>query len=119
MNITNNLKLEPDNNQQGGFYGWICPKCGAVMSPYINYCVNCTKITEPSCSSNPYYGGWTYFTNSVKDNISNELNLTDKVQDSIEYTCGTCGRDTENCRYTDRCKTRKNSPIPSHWVPIK
>jgi len=24
--------------------GWICPKCGSVMSPYQNYCVNCTKF---------------------------------------------------------------------------
>lgn len=29
--------------------GWICPKCGAVMSPYQNYCINCTKI-DISCT---------------------------------------------------------------------
>lgn len=36
----------------GGMYGWICPKCGAVMSPFISFCPNCTKHNfEITCSS--------------------------------------------------------------------
>ena len=24
-------------------YGWVCPKCGSVMSPWTDVCPNCTK----------------------------------------------------------------------------
>lgn len=26
--------------------GWVCPKCGAVMSPEQRYCLNCSPIVE-------------------------------------------------------------------------
>lgn len=39
---TNSLVNEPDN-KPGGLYGWICPKCGAALSPFIDCCPNCTQ----------------------------------------------------------------------------
>lgn len=36
----------------GGMYGWICPKCGSVMSPFTSCCPNCTKHNfEITCST--------------------------------------------------------------------
>lgn len=32
-----------EKNNSSGLYGWICPKCGAVMSPFERCCVNCTQ----------------------------------------------------------------------------
>ena len=45
---------EPEEKPAGlfGVYGWICPKCGAVMSPYESYCPNCTKRNwEITCTT--------------------------------------------------------------------
>lgn len=32
--------------------GWVCPKCGAVMSPTTSCCVNCTGLYEVSIATN-------------------------------------------------------------------
>lgn len=40
------LNKEFADAPSGGLMGWICPKCGAVMSPYQSYCVKCSGNWE-------------------------------------------------------------------------
>ena len=52
----NTNKPEP---QTGGLLGWICPKCGAVMSPYQSYCIKCSGNWEFTYSTDtPIKNDW-------------------------------------------------------------
>ena len=42
----------PTKTSQGVVYGWICPKCGAVMSPYQEFCVKCSGSFDLTCIAN-------------------------------------------------------------------
>lgn len=39
----------------GAMMGWICPKCGAVMSPFQSYCVKCSGNWEFTWSTGAPY----------------------------------------------------------------
>lgn len=40
-----NLQVQYDNQTEHTLQclpsGWVCPKCGAVMAPHMNVCINC------------------------------------------------------------------------------
>jgi hypothetical protein len=52
----NKFLEENQSEPAGGLMGWICPKCGAVMSPYQSYCVKCSGNWEFTWSTGtPYH----------------------------------------------------------------
>jgi ribosomal protein L37AE/L43A len=60
-NKTAKVSTDSDLQGIGGLYGWICPKCGAVMSPYESFCPNCTQRNwEVTCTTG---------TNNIKSNF--------------------------------------------------
>lgn len=43
--------IEPSPETVGGLTGWICPKCGAVISPFESCCVKCSNNWELTCNT--------------------------------------------------------------------
>ena len=46
-------KFVEDNEPEpaAGLLGWVCPKCGAALSPFVNYCVKCSGNWEITYST--------------------------------------------------------------------
>ena len=53
-------------------YGWICPKCGAVLSPWTSSCINCRGDWTPMY-------GWNFVYPSTQTPII--------TKDKVEITC--------------------------------
>lgn len=95
------LPSYPDHPQKpdysyGGNYGWICPKCGKVWAPHVNFCDcgnNWNKFTCDIGTGGPYYKGPTTISTFVGDTIvgsggTNEGLSTVHVCDKNSITAG-------------------------------
>lgn len=60
------FRLSPPST--GNSYGWICPKCGRVIAPHMDYCKFCSSST-----------GVTVTTSKLDDN--DKLNIEKLVED--------------------------------------
>ena len=62
--------------------GWVCPKCGNVMSPFQSYCIFCHRtdgvatsgisapsINQPDSSADPH-PNYDFHTTSQKDGVT-------------------------------------------------
>ena len=59
-NIEIPIEAPDKNNAQTGYlYGWICPRCGRVLSPYTSVCM-CKLTNTPPIYCQSRGSDWTY-----------------------------------------------------------
>ena len=67
VEVGNVVESDKDKPSMEKFVGWICPKCDAVLSPYINSCPFCSRNTD---TDNP---APTETKNSVHKDVPQQL----------------------------------------------
>ena len=71
---------KPESPNPHKEYGWICPKCGRVYAPHMNWCTNCGGTYSPNivyCGTNQACS-----TKDIMDSISIHSNPTVSVSTS-------------------------------------
>lgn len=66
--------LEYEDVTPLGQMGWICPKCGGVFAPHMNYCTNCTQPKMPKVTCIDVSGGSITGTCLGTVSVVNEYN---------------------------------------------
>lgn len=66
------LEIEAPSYQ--GQTGWICPKCGGVFAPHMNYCMNCTQPKAPLITYVDLGGGNITGTGMGTVSVTNKYN---------------------------------------------
>ena len=92
--------LNPPYKQNN--YGWICPKCGRVLAPYVDSCKFCGSgtVTTPVTTTNPNtFNVNDYLSKSINDSnsvtaIPNPNNKLTNDSDLLNYITTT--QQTEN-----------------------
>lgn len=66
--------LEYEDVTPVGQMGWICPKCGGVFAPHMNYCTNCTQPKVPNIvySVQPTTSGDDWYRENFVSTVENK-----------------------------------------------
>lgn len=80
--------------------GWECPRCGAILAPYMPYCPFCSKkesdwITTVGTGTQPFYGEWTQ-----KDNLTPPSGQYTNPNPSITVSSGDILKVADSCTHT-------------------
>lgn len=76
------ITTQPREQHNVGLMGWICPVCGAGVSPYTRVCPNCRgnkKVTVDDLDPFKYYKGGTIPHSNMSPNI-------EEIPPYVDYT---------------------------------
>lgn len=80
--------------------GWECPRCGAILAPYMPYCPFCSKkesdwITTVGTGTQPFYAEWTN-----RDNLTPPTGQYTNPNPSITVLSGDILKVADSCTHT-------------------
>lgn len=89
--------LEYEDVTPIGKMGWICPKCGGVFAPHMDYCTNCTQPMAPRVTCVDLGGGGISGTGMGSVSTTNESNTVisrNRIDGTLTATFGSVSEDS-------------------------